>query len=501
MTDTPPSRWIPAHLRRVFAGLLVAMALASLDQSIVNTALPRMASDLGGLSHLSWVVTAFMLANTVSTPIYGKMSDMFGRRPFLLCALALFLAMSMLCGLAQNMGQLIAFRFVQGIGARGILTLTQTVVSDLVTPRERVRYQGLFSGAFAFSSLTGPLLGGVLTTLMSWRWVFYINLPLGALALTLLWTALPPSPPARQHRIDYLGALLLVIGASALLLLFSLGGSLFAWGSAISFGLGAVALVALAGFLFVETRAAEPIINLALFRIGRFAVGILTMSCMGFAMMSAMVFLPLYFQLVLGLNPAQAGAMMLPQVVAMILTSTFGGRWSSEIGRPKIFMVTGIAFEAAGLGLLALLAAMQAGYPAFWLALAFLGTGMGIAMPNATAIVQNAVPRDSMGVATSTMSFLRSMGGTLGVAVSGGVMASGLAAGLRDLGQKVDVQAVISGGVDAVADLPADMLPAIENAFRHAITGAFEMGSIVMTVAFVVALTLRGTEFRETATS
>ncbi|WP_138473512.1 MFS transporter, partial [Poseidonocella sp. HB161398] len=193
-------------------------------------------------------------------------------------------------------------------------------------------------------------------------------------------------------------------------------------------------------------RAAEPVINLALFRIGSFATGILTMSCMGFAMMSAMVFLPLYFQLVLGLNPAQAGAMMLPQVVAMILTSTFGGRWSSEIGRPKIFMVAGIAFEAAGLGLLALLAAVQAGYPAFWLALALLGTGMGIAMPNATAIVQNAVPRDSIGVATSTMSFLRSMGGTLGVAVSGGVMAAGLASGLRELGPQVDVQAVISGG-------------------------------------------------------
>lgn len=500
MTNTSTARWLPPHLRRVFAGLLVAMTLAALDQSIVNTALPRMASDLGGLSHLSWVVTAFMLANTVSTPIYGKLSDMFGRRPFLLGAVALFLLMSMLCGLAQSMGQLIAFRFVQGIGAGGIMTLSQTVVSDLVTPRERVRYQGLFSGAFAFSSLTGPLLGGVLTTLLSWRWVFYINLPLGALALALLWTALPPSPPRRKHRIDYGGAALLVVGASALLLLFSLGGSLFAWGSATSYGLGGLALVALAGFLFVQTRAAEPIINLALFRIGSFAIGTLTMSCMGFAMMSAMVFLPLYFQLVLGLNPAQAGAMMLPQVVAMILTSTFGGRLSSDIGRPKIFMVTGIAFEAGGLGLLAVLAAMQAGFPAFWLALALLGTGMGIAMPNATAIVQNAVPRDNIGVATSTMSFLRSMGGTLGVAVSGGVMASGLASGLAHPGLQIDAQAIISGGMEAVADLPAAALPAVEDAFRHAITGTFEMGGIVMALACAVALTLRRTKFEEHGT-
>ncbi|WP_339109722.1 MDR family MFS transporter [Thioclava sp. GXIMD4216] len=488
--------WLPPHLRRVFSGLIVAMALAALDQSIVNTALPRMASDLGGLAHLSWVVTAFMLTNTVSTPIYGKLSDMFGRRVFLLGAVIVFLVMSMLCGVAQSMGQLIAFRFLQGIGAGGVMTLSQTVISDLVSPRERVRYQGLFSGAFAFASLTGPLLGGVLTTLLSWRWVFYINLPLGILALALLWTALPPSPPRRSHKIDYLGAGLLIVGASALLLLFSLGGSLFAWGSMTSLILGGIALLALTLFFWTELRAAEPIINLRLFRISAFATGILTMSCMGFAMMSAMVFLPLYFQLVLGLNPAQAGAMMLPQVIAMLLTSTFGGKLSSDLGRPKIFMVAGIAFEAAGLGMLAVLAMTGAAYPAFWLALALLGTGMGIAMPNATAIVQNSVPKDSMGVATSTMAFLRSMGGTLGVAVSGGVMAMGLSSNLRALGGDIDVQAIINGGMEAVDTLPATLRPEIDEAFRQAITAAFEMGGIVMSVALVVALTLRGTAFK-----
>ncbi|WP_349295071.1 MDR family MFS transporter (plasmid) [Thioclava sp. 'Guangxiensis'] len=497
MTDTsrPPAKGLPPHLRRLFAGLILSMILAALDQSIVNTALPRMAGDLGGLAHLSWVVTAFMLASTSATPIFGKLSDMFGRRAFLIGAISLFLVMSMLCGLAQSMPQLIAFRFLQGVGAGGIMTLTQTVISDVVTPRERVRYQGFFSAAFAFSSLAGPLLGGGLTTALSWRWVFYINLPIGLLALALLWRALPPPPPRKPHRIDYEGAALLVTGASSLLLLFSLGGSLFAWGSVASFALGGLGLLAIALFLWVETRAREPVITLPLFRIGAFSTGVLTMACMGFAMMSAMVFLPLYFQLVLGLNPAQAGAMMLPQILAMVLTSIFGGRLSARLGRPKVFMVTGIGLEALGLGTLAVLATYAAPVPAFWGALAMLGFGMGIAMPNATAIVQNAVPKASIGSATATMSFLRSLGGASGVAVSGGVMAQGLSQGLRHLGGDVDIGAIVNGGMEAVAQLPAAMRPEIEAAFRHAITGSFEIGGAVMSVAFILALTLRNTGF------
>ncbi|WP_227023711.1 MDR family MFS transporter [Martelella soudanensis] len=494
-----PEKGIPLHLRRLFAGLILAMILAALDQSIVNTALPRMASDLGGLSHLSWVVTAFMLTSTSATPIFGKLSDMFGRRAFLIGAIVLFVAMSMLCGLARTMPQLIVFRLVQGIGAGGIMTLTQTVISDVVTPRERVRYQGFFSGAFAFSSLAGPLMGGGLTTALSWRWVFYINLPVGLLALAMLWRALPAPPPRKEHRIDFAGSVLLVTGATAVLLLFSLGGSLFSWYSGASVGLALLAILALGGFFWVETRAREPVITLSLFRIGPFATGVLTMSCMGFAMMSAMVFVPLYFQLVLGLNPAQAGAMMLPQIVAMVLTSIFGGKLSADLGRPKLFMVTGIALEAGGLGTLALLAAIQAGVPAFWGALAMLGLGMGIAMPNATAIVQNAVPKESVGTATASMSFLRSLGGALGVAVSGGVMASGLNSGLAHLLGTADVQTIINGGMEAVSDLPAALRPAIEAAFRHAIAGSFEIGGSVMTLALIVALTLRGTEFERSA--
>ena len=487
---------VPPHLRRLFAGLILSLILAAMDQSIVNTALPRMAGDLGGLAHLSWVVTAFMLASTSATPIFGKLSDMYGRRAFLVGAIALFLGMSMLCGLAQSMPQLIAFRLGQGIGAGGIMTLTQTVIGDVVGPRERVRYQGLFSGAFAFASLAGPLLGGGLTTALSWRWVFYINLPVGVLALVLLWHALPPAPPRKSHRIDVAGAALLVISASALLSVFSLGGSLFAWTSPACYALSALAVFGLIAFLAVERRAAEPIISLSLFRIGPFAIGVLTMACMGFAMMSAMVFLPLYFQLVLGLNPAQAGAMMLPQIVAMVISSIFGGRLSVKSGRPKVFMATGIALEAAGLGSLALLSALEADAPAFWGSLAMLGCGMGIAMPNAMAIVQNSVPRDSIGTATASVTFLRSLGGALGVAVSGGVMASGLANGLAHLQRQVDVQSIIGGGMQAVQSLPGALRPQIEEAFRSAITGSFEIGGGVMAMALLVALTLQGTDWR-----
>lgn len=496
MTNYTPTKGIPRHLRRLFAGLILAMVLAALDQSIVNTALPRMASDLGGLAHLSWVVTAFMLASTSATPIFGKLSDMYGRRAFLVGAITVFLVMSMLCGLAQSMPQLIVFRLLQGIGAGGIMTLTQTVISDVVSPRERVRYQGLFSGAFAFSSLIGPLLGGGLTTALSWRWVFYINLPVGLVALALLWHALPPAPSRKSHRIDYAGAGLLVTGASSLLLLFSLGGSLFPWHSVDSYALGMLALCSIAAFVFVETKAAEPVIALNLFRIAPFATGVLTMSCMGFAMMSAMVFLPLYFQLVLGLNPAQAGAMMLPQIITMVLTSVFGGKLSAALGRPKLFMVTGIAFEATGLASLALLSALESGIAPFWGSLAILGFGMGIAMPNATAIVQNAVPKNNVGAATATMSFLRSLGGALGVAVSGGVMATGLTSGLSHLSQAVDVSAIINGGMEAVESLPASLRPEIEEAFRQAITGSFEIGGGVMALAFIVALSLRGSGWR-----
>ncbi len=478
----------------ILAGLMLSMILASLDQSIVNTALPRMASDLGGLAHLSWVVTAFMLSSTIATPMFGKLSDMFGRRNFLVLAICLFIGASALCGVAQSMGQLVFFRLVQGIGAGGLMTLTQTIISDVVGPRERVRYQGLFTAAFALSAVAGPILGGGLTTALSWRWVFYVNLPVGLVALALILRALKPSGRRVAHQIDYAGAVLLAAAAALALLLFSWGGSLFAWRSWQAASVIATVIVLVGLFIWRERHAAEPVLSLALFRIQSFTVGTVTMGCMGFAMMSAMVFLPLYFQLVLGLNPAEAGFMLLPQILMMLASSVIGGKISADLGRPKLFMAGGIALEAGGLASLALLASAGAGIPWFWGALAILGLGMGVAMPNATAIVQNAVPQAEMGVATASMSFIRSMGGALGVAVSGGVMTARLGADLARH-TEIDVQAVINGGMGTIAALPDTFRPVIISAFGDAITASFEIGGGVMAFAFILALTLRGTDF------
>ncbi|MBZ4023893.1 hypothetical protein CKO11_15680 [Rhodobacter sp. TJ_12] len=496
--STAPESFAPETRQRdlpvILTGLMLAMVLAALDQSIVNTALPAVASELGGMAHLSWVVTAFMLASTTATPIFGKLGDMFGRRNLLLGCITLFIAASALCGLAQTMEELIAFRLLQGIGGGGLMTLTQTTISDVVGPRERLRYQGLFTGAFAFASIAGPVLGGALTTALSWRWVFYVNIPVGAIALTLLVIGLKlPAVEQRRHQIDWLGALLLTSAATALLLLFSLAGSVFPRLSLTSALLAAGGLIALALFIWQERRAREPMVDLSLFALPAFRIGTLTTGAMTFAMMSAMVFLPLYLQLVLGMSAAQSGLVMLPQVGMMLLSSVLGGRLSAQIGKPKRFLVGGIILEALGLGLLATLAHEQAGVIPVLAALAILGTGMGSAMPNATVIVQNAVPHGSLGVATASMSFLRSLGGALGVAVSGGVMTSLLAAKLAGLGG-VDASAIATGGMAVIRTLPEAAQLQVAEAFRQAIAASFAIGGGVMALALVLALRLRGTD-------
>ncbi|SOB99297.1 MDR family MFS transporter [Rhodobacter maris] len=497
-TDFAPTESRRAPLRLILAGLMLAMVLAALDQSIVNTALPAVASDLGGMAHLSWVVTAFMLSSTNATPIFGKLGDMYGRRNLLLGCITLFILASALCGLAQSMPELIGFRLLQGIGGGGLMTLTQTTISDVVGPRERLRYQGLFTGAFAFSSLAGPVLGGGLTTALSWRWVFYVNVPVGLVALALLISALKlPAVEKRRHHIDWFGALLLTGAATALLLLFSLAGSVFPRISPQSGALLAAGLLLLALFVWQETRAREPMVDLSLFAIPAFTIGAVTTGAMTFAMMSAMVFLPLYLQLVLGMSAAQSGLVMVPQIVMMLLSSVLGGRLSARIGRPKLFLVGGIALEASGLGLLALMAHQEAGVVPVLGALAVLGTGMGSAMPNATVIVQNAVPRVSLGVATAGMSFLRSLGGALGVAVSGGVMTSLLATKLQGL-EGIDAAGIATGGIELIATLSTALQAEVAEAFRQAISASFLIGAGVMALALGIALQLRGTELGPT---
>ncbi len=476
------------QLRIVLAGALLAMVLASLDQNIVNTALPRIAGDLGGMAHLSWVVTAFMLTSTTTTPLYGKLSDIYGRRALFFVAILGFLAGSLLCGAAQSMGQLIAFRAVQGLGAGGLLVLAQAAVGDVVSPRERPHYQGLFTGAFALCSVAGPLLGGLITSALSWRWVFYVNLPVGVLALVMIAIGLRNPPSGKVQPIDYIGALLLTGATTALLLLLAWGGTEFGWRSldCVVLAAGTAALIGL--FVWREGVAPEPLIRLALFRNPVFARGVAVGGMMAFAMLGSTVFLPLYFQLVLGMDPTMAGVMMLPQVTGMLLTSVVGGRLVSRLGRNKPFLLTGLGLEVIALASLAAFAFFAASAPVFLVSMGALGLGMGLGMPNLTTAVQNAVAHRELGAATGTMTFARSLGGALGVAASGSIMTARLAAAFAGSGGSAGE--LTQHGMRALAHIAPAQQAEVAAAYRTALTGCFLLSAMVMTAAFILVLGL-----------
>ena len=410
----------------MLAGALLAMLLAALDQNIVNTALPRIVTDLGGMTHLAWVVTAFLLCSTITAPLYGKLSDSHGRQRMFFVAIVLFLAGSLLCGAARSMDQLIGFRALQGLGAGGLLVLAQAAIADVVAPIDRPRYQGLFTGTFALASVAGPILGGIITQTLSWRWVFYVNLPFGAVALVMIAAGLPAPVRAASRPVDYAGAGLLAGFTASLLLLLSGGGGSFAWLSADSAFLAAATVGLIALFLWREHCAPEPLIRLALFNNPVFARCVCVNALVTFALFGAMVFLPLYFQRVMGMSPAVAGTMLLPQVAGMLLSAILGGRIVARLGRTRLFLLVGVALNAAALLSLAGFAALDAGCVPFLVSMAGLGLGIGLAMPNLTVTMQNAVARDELGAATGAMIFLRSLGGTAGVAVSGALLAARL---------------------------------------------------------------------------
>ncbi len=476
----------PTQLRIVLAGALLAMLLAALDQNIVNTALPRMAADLGGMAHLSWVVTAFMLTSTTTTPLYGKMSDLYGRRRLFFIAIALFLGGSVMSGAAQTMGQLIGFRALQGLGAGGLMVLAQAMVADVVPPRQRPRYQGLFSGTFGLASVAGPLVGGFITQTLSWRWVFYVNVPIAVLALVMLSIGLRARPSGGVARpVDHLGALLLAGATAALLLLLAWGGTEFPWASWQTAAMAGATFALAALFLWRESVAPEPLVRLALFRNPVYARGVAVGGMMVFAMMGSTVFLPLYFQLVLGMQPAEAGAMLVPQVGGMLLTSILGGRIVSRVGRTKPFLLAGLGLEAVALASLGLFAWVAAPAWVFLLSLLTLGLGMGMGMPNLTTAVQNAVDHREVGAATGTMAFMRSLGGALGVATSGTIMAHSLAITAGAQGKSLAQLTEQAALAVSAAEQGAMAL-----AYRTALTGCFALSGVVMTAAFLVTLGL-----------
>lgn len=478
--------------RAAMLGMLLALTLAALDQNIVGTALPRIVSDLGGLSHLSWVITAFLLASTATTPLYGKLSDMYGRRPLFSAAIVIFLAGSMLCGLAQSMTQLILFRGIQGLGAGGLMVMAQTTIADLIPPRERGRHQGRFGGIFALCSVAGPLLGGLITDALSWRWIFYVNLPVGALALFMIGVGLQRPNRVVAHSVDYLGAALLTAATSSTVLMLSWGGALYPWGSPQVLGLGAVSLTLFALLPLAERRAKEPILPLELFSNRIFVISSAVTGLTAMALFGAVVFLPLFFQLVLRYSPSRAGLMILPLMIGLIISSVVGGRLVSATGKYKRFPVIGLAASALSFAMMAAVASNQGSVVLLEFGVFVLGAGLGLVMPNLTVAIQNSVDPKSMGVATSASSYFRSLGGSVGVACSGGLVAYRLHTMLPAEWTHAmsGGKSLIEQGVQQIIRLPEAQRELIISAYRSSIASSLVVGAMIAGLAFLVAMAL-----------
>ncbi|MFF5917306.1 DHA2 family efflux MFS transporter permease subunit [Streptomyces flavochromogenes] len=480
--------------------LLLGMLLAALDQTIVSTALPTIVSELGGMEHLSWVVTAYILASTAATPLWGKLGDQYGRKRLFQAAIVLFLIGSALCGISQNMPQLIGFRAVQGLGGGGLIVLSMAIVGDLVPPRERGRYQGLFGAVFGTTSVLGPLLGGVFTQQLSWRWVFYVNLPIGIVALFVIAAVLHVPVRSTRHTIDYLGTFLIASVAACLVLVASLGGTTWAWGSAQIIGLAVLGAVLLVLFVQVERRAAEPVLPLKLFRIRTFSLVAVISFVIGFAMFGAMTYLPTFLQVVQGVTPTMSGVHMLPMVAGILITSTVTGQIVSRTGRWKVFPIAGTAVTCLGLLLLHRLTETSSTTEMSVCFFVF-GVGLGLVMQVLVLVVQNAVPYEDLGVATSGSTFFRSVGASFGVAVFGTIFTHRLTHTLDDV-----FAAATASGQDlppgigpeqvaadprTVAALPADLHPDVLHAYATSITDVFLYAAPVVLVAFVVAWFLK----------
>jgi EmrB/QacA subfamily drug resistance transporter len=478
---------------------MLGMFLAALDQTIVSTALPTIVGDLGGLNHLSWVVTSYLLASTVSTPIYGKLGDMYGRKPVFQAAILIFLAGSMLAGLSQTMDQLIGFRALQGIGAGGLMVGAQAIIADIVPPRERGRYMGLIGSVFAVASVAGPLLGGFFVDNLSWRWVFYVNMPVGVLAVAIVALRLRLRSARSPHRIDYVGAALLSGGVGSLVLLTTWGGNQYAWGSPTIVGLavGGVALLAL--FVWQEARAAEPLLPLGLFRSSVFDVANGMGFTIGMAMFGAIVFIPLYLQLVYGASPTSSGLRMLPLMAGLLVAAIASGRAISRIGRYKAFPIAGTAVLIVGMYLLSRLGVSTAPSLASVYMLV-VGVGIGLVMQVIVLVVQNDARPEDIGVATSTATFFRSVGGSFGVAIFGAIFASRLTAQIKHL--PASAARHLTGGVHLTPQQAKSLPPAVHSeflhAFAHALHGVFLWGMLMSVVPFVLAWLLREVPLRTT---
>jgi EmrB/QacA subfamily drug resistance transporter len=483
----------------VLPGLLLALILAMLDQTVVSTALPRIVGDLGGVTHLSWVVTAYVLASTVTTPLYGKLGDLYGRKRWLITAIVIFLIGSALSGLSQSMDQLIAFRALQGLGAGGLTVGMFATIGDLVSPRERGQYMGYMMAAMMVAMVAGPLVGGYITDSLSWRWIFYINMPVGGAALVYLMATLHLPYRKIPHKIDYLGAGMLAVAVTAIVLLTTWGGTQYAWGSAPIVGLGAVAVVATVAFLLTERRAAEPVLPLHVFRNRNFSLGSGMSFLAGVTMLGALTFLPLYQQTVQHLSAVGSGLMLIPMMLGATVTSLAGGRVMTRTGRYKAMPIIGAAVMTVAIFLLTGLGVSTSRVTS-GLFYVVLGIGMGFLMQTTSVIVQNsAEPRD-IGVASSARMFFQQIGGSIGVALFGAVFARRLTDAMS--ARLPGVHLSTSGGSfdpRTVSRLPAPVRHDVFYAISHAIQGVFFWAAPSAILLFVLAWFIKEVPLRGSA--
>jgi EmrB/QacA subfamily drug resistance transporter len=482
----------------VVVAIMLGMLLAALDQTIVATALPTIVSDLGGANHLSWVVTSYLLAETIMTALIGKFGDLYGRKPMFLISVVLFLAGSALCGMADSMLWLVGSRAVQGLGAGGLMVTAMAVIADVVPLSERGRYQGVMGSVFGVSTVAGPLLGGLFVDHLSWRWAFYVNLPLGILVLVVATITLPSVKAAVGPKIDYLGILFIGIAATGLTLVTTWGGNEYAWTSTVIIAMAVGSVLALVIFVQVEKRAAEPLLPLRLFRSGVFTVCSVMSFIIGFAMLGGVTYLPTYLQFVHGASATESGLQMLPLVCGLLVASIVVGQIISKTGRYRLFPIIGTVLIGGGLFLLSRLD-NETSYLETAGFMVVLGLGVGLCMPVPTVVVQSTVDYSDLGVATSGVSFLRTMGSSFGVAVFGSIYAHQLPGHLSEAVRATGADPRVVTTVAGVRSLPDSIRPTVTAAYADSLHVVFLWAVPVAALGFVVALLLKEVPLRDTA--